>query len=183
MSRLLLQGQTAADVLALVLTGLLVVLGTLGLLIWLVSLSSRLCRAKPPTTMDPPNLTEARSPSSRHPIPIPLQQKKPPWQLPLEQHLLSYWNQNPQRLLHYQQTAESSLLHSTAIGQPFPYKSRPVHFSPIQKGDRHEYHLAYHSTHCFFPLAVQRSGWHELAGTGHAASGIFLALSCHCQKI
>ena len=59
MSRLLLQGQTAADVLALVLTGLLVVLGTLGLLIWLVSLSSRLCRAKPPTTMDPPSLKEA----------------------------------------------------------------------------------------------------------------------------
>ena len=48
MSRLLLQGQTTADVLALVLTGLLVVLGTLGLLIWLVSLSSRLCRANRP---------------------------------------------------------------------------------------------------------------------------------------
>ena len=67
MSRLLLQGQTAADVLALVLTGLLVVLGTLGLLIWLVSLSSRLCRAKPPTTMDPPNLTEAPQPIQQAP--------------------------------------------------------------------------------------------------------------------
>ncbi len=67
MSRLLLQGQTAADVLALVLTGLLVVLGTLGLLIWLVSLSSRLCRAKPPTTMDPPSLTEAPQPIQQAP--------------------------------------------------------------------------------------------------------------------
>lgn len=67
MSRLLLQGQTAADVLALVLTGLLVVLGTLGLLIWLVSLSSRLFRAKPPTTMDPPNLTEAPQPIQQAP--------------------------------------------------------------------------------------------------------------------
>ena len=61
MSRLLLQGQTAADVLALVLTGLLVVL------IWLVSLSSRLFRAKPPTTLDPPSLTEAPQPIQQAP--------------------------------------------------------------------------------------------------------------------
>ena len=67
MSRLLLQGQTTADVLALVLSGLLVVVGTLGLIFCVFSLSSRLCRAKPPTTMDPPNLTEAPQPIQQAP--------------------------------------------------------------------------------------------------------------------